>query len=162
MGTIYSNKTSKRVVLPLEKKPIMHGYTYTANFMSIIMPKARIGLSDSNISGLEWLIYGRIHKEYLIEGAGEGKDELVRKDDNSLEVNVGEERYIYLYNNVADHFICQFKLNAFKCLHRSSRGGLRIISDSGQMEIFCAFFWKNAVDIFIINNGSISKKKNRA
>lgn len=43
-----------RILLSVQNDPILHTYTYLANFWCVVAPRMRVNESDANIEGLKW------------------------------------------------------------------------------------------------------------
>ena len=142
----------ERIILPIEKKPIQHGYTYLANFWSMIQPRMRLGLSDSRIKELQWIIHDEVRKEYKIDSACPSKEELVCIDGEFMNVNVNsrftcDQEEIFLYNIAEGNSACQFYLDAFKQVSNDSSAGLKIISPTDDKQMYVGFGINNTIRI---------------
>lgn len=126
-------------ILEINENPVIHGYSHTADFMSIAMNKVRFDLSDVNVSNLIWHYENEDTKDF---------NTLVGKDDENKivkelppEIKIDNEVYdiffgegadgidsCYFFNSVKGLHSFEFKLNAMKEIFRWSVAGAEISS----------------------------------
>ncbi len=128
-----------RKILDINANPALHGYSHTADFMSIVTNKVRFGLSDINVSDFKWQ-YETIEKQdfdTVIETAGEKKKVTIlpsgiKKNNEEYDISFGikKDEFIssFFFNSVDGLNSFEFKLNAMKEVCRWSIAGAEISS----------------------------------